>query len=122
MTTAVERFFAAASGQAPSLRRVSGTLRFDLREGAQVESWLVTIDKGDVSARRAEKPADCVVGAPRRLFEQLASGRRNALTALLRNELTAAGKLELLILFQRLFPGPPEARGPRRSRPAATSR
>lgn len=96
-----------ARGREPLLRRVSGTLRFDLADGAEVSSWHVAISDGDLTVSREKQAADCVVVCDRELFDRLASGTANAMAATLRGLLDADGDLSLVILFQRLFPGPP---------------
>jgi putative sterol carrier protein len=58
----------------------------------------------------ANAKADCVVRMDQALFEQIVTGRENATAALLRGLVTVEGKPQLLVLFQRLFPGPPDAR------------
>jgi putative sterol carrier protein len=98
----------ASSGYVPALEKAAGTIRFDLA-GERTTRWLVAIDKGDVDVSRRNAKADCVVRLDRALFEQIASGEANALTAVLRGELEIEGNAGLLLAFQRLFPGP--ARG-----------
>ena len=106
-------------GQEPLLRKASGTLRFDVADGKRTERWLVVLQKGDIDVSRRNARADCVVSADRALFERIASGEANALTAMLREEVNVEGDINLLVLFQRLLPGPPRARKRRRtSRPA----
>jgi hypothetical protein len=51
--------------------------------------------------------ADCVVRATKGLFDDVATGRVNAMAALLRGELVAEGNPNLLVRLQRLFPSPP---------------
>ena len=107
----------AERGHVPMLGSTSGTLRFDLADGARVDHWYVTIRRGDVSVTHGEGDADCVVGADRELFDRMASGAANAMAAAerafhvaggaLRGLVTPAGDLRLIIQFQRLFPGPP---------------
>ena len=99
----------------PFLKDASGTLRFDLVDGRRVEHWYVSIDKGDVTVSHEDATADTVLRVDRSLFDQIASGRRNAIAATLRGELVPEGNLSLLILFQRLFPGPPRPRTRRRT-------
>ena len=94
----------------PLLRNASGTLRFDLVDGRRVEQWYVTIDDGDVTVSHEKAAADTVLRVDRPLFDQIASGRMNAMAAALRGALVPEGNLSLLILFQRLFPGPPRSR------------
>jgi hypothetical protein len=97
----------AARGQVPMLRSMSGTLRFDLEDGARVEHWYVTVKRGTVSVSDGSGDADCAVKTSRELFDRLASGTANAMAAALRGLVQASGDLSLLISFQRLFPGPP---------------
>jgi hypothetical protein len=98
----------------PLLEKVRGTLRVDLPQDGQTQHWFVEIDRGAVSVSRDERPADCVVVADPGLFEQLADGTENGLAAGLRGALTIAGNLHLFLMVERLFPSPPDSRGPRR--------
>jgi len=109
MSDPTKEFFAEleARGHVPMLGSTSGTLRFDLADGARVEHWYVTIHRGDVSVTHDEGAADCVVGTEKELFDRMASGTANAMAAALRGLTTPAGDLRLIIQFQRLFPGPP---------------
>ena len=101
----------AERGHVPSLEKASGTLRLDLVNGRTIERWLVTLDKGDVAVAPADgEDADCVVRVGRALFADIAAGRANGIAAMLRGALTVEGRYELLLLFQRLFPGPSEGR------------
>ena len=45
--------------------------------------------------------------ADKELFDRLASGTANAMAAALRGVVDAEGDLQLIVQFQRLFPGPP---------------
>ena len=110
-------FFEALGGHGnePLLRKASGTLRFDISDGKRTERWLVALDKGDMSVSRRNLRADCVVSADRALFQRIVSGEANALAALLREEVNVEGDINLLVLFQRLLPGPPRARKRRRT-------
>jgi len=112
MADATAAFFGELGGRGhePVLHTVSGTLRFDLRDGRRVERWLVELKKGDVGVSHRNVGADCVVSADRALFEGVASGKTNVMAALLRGEMGVEGDVKLLVLFQRLFPGPPRVR------------
>jgi putative sterol carrier protein len=101
-------------GHEPLLEKANGTVRFDLVDGKRTDRWLLTLDKGDVSVARKSAAADCVVRAKRSLFEAMSSGRVNAMAAYLRGEFTLEGDPELLVLIQRVLPGPP-TRARRRS-------
>jgi len=54
----------------------------------------------------AEGPADCVVGGDRAAFDAIVGGRMTVMVALLLGVLSIEGDPELLVLTQRLFPGP----------------
>jgi predicted lipid carrier protein YhbT len=103
----------SARGSVPLLKGTSGAIRFDLEDGARTAHWHVTIKKGDVTVTRESADADCVVGAPRELFDRMAAGTANATAAALRGLLKVTGDLNLVIQFQRLFPGPPRDQGER---------
>lgn len=96
----------AARQRVPLLERASGTLRVELAKGAKKERWLVSIDKGNVAVSHRNIGADCTMRAPKELFDRVATGEVNALAAVLRGEIELEGDSELLVLFQRLFPGP----------------
>jgi putative sterol carrier protein len=115
MTDATAEFFDAlvARGHEPLLEKVSGTLRFDLKDGKKTDCWLVAVDKGDLSVSRQNLRADCVVAADKSLFDGIASGKTNAMAAQLRGAMSVGGDVQLLVLFQRLLPGPPRSRRPR---------
>jgi putative sterol carrier protein len=96
----------AERGQQPLLRSISGTLRFDLKDGERTEHWYVTVNKGDVTVTQNNVPADCALQADKALFEGMASGTVNAMAATLRGDITVDGHVGLLLEFQRLLPGP----------------
>jgi putative sterol carrier protein len=99
----------AKRGHEPILASTSGTLRFELRSGGRRKYWYVTISKGDVTASRTAAEADAVVRCDRALFDGMATGRVNAMAAMLRGVLQAEGNLGLVMSFQRLFPAPPKS-------------
>ena len=100
----------AKRGREPALGRVTGTVRCDvLNGGGRVESWYVTIKKGDITVSNKSGAADAVVRSDRNLFDGFASGTMNVMAAMLRGVLEVEGDLRLLAMFQRLFPGPPRA-------------
>ncbi|MBM0236739.1 SCP2 sterol-binding domain-containing protein [Micromonospora sp. ATA32] len=116
MVDATTRFFEDLDrrGFEPLLAKTSGTLRFDLHEGAQTTHWLLEIDRGRVQVSRQDREADAVVGTSPGLFEELAAGREHGLASLLRGDMTVMGDARLVVQAERLFPGRPAARGPRR--------
>jgi putative sterol carrier protein len=111
MGDATSEFFddLAQRGHQPMLEKVSGTMRFDLRDGDRTERWLLTIDKGDIAVSHRNAKADCVLRAERQLFDGLASGDINGMAALLRGAIAVEGDPQLIVLFQRLLPGPPSS-------------
>jgi putative sterol carrier protein len=108
MTNATAEFFRELGdrGHDPLLGKAKGSIRFDLTDGAKTDHWLLSLDEGDVSISRKNVAADCVVRAERALFDRMAKGEVNGMAASLRNELTFEGDPELLVLVQRVLPGP----------------
>src|SRR4051812_2237436 len=99
----------ARRGHEPMLEQAEGTLCFVIGDG-RPDRWFVTVDRGDVAVSRRSRKADCTVRASKPLFDGIASGEVNALTAFLRGAVSVEGDPELLMLFQRLFPAPPARR------------
>lgn len=108
MTNATTRFFEGleARGHEPRLEKVKATLRFDLTNGKRTARWLVAIDKGDIAVSHKNAKADCVVRTDSAVFDGIASGEINPVTAVLRGTMGVEGNPELLVLFRRLFPPP----------------
>ena len=108
MTDAAGKLFErlGAAGQLPVLKRAKGVMLFELVGGKRPERWRVTVDRGEVAVARGNGPADCVLRADRKLFSRIASGQVNAFAAVLRGAVTIEGDPRLLVLFQRLLPGP----------------
>ncbi len=113
MTDPTAEFFAelARSGHEPLLEKMTCTIRFDIVDGKRKTRWLVTIDRGDVTVSRRNASADSVVRVDHALSDRLATGRANAMSEVLRGTIAVEGAVEPMILFQRLFPGPPLAKG-----------
>ena len=103
-------FFEGLAGHSrePRLARSTGTIRFDLDDGERSDHWRVEIRRGGLTVERDEGEADCVVRADPSLFDDLVTGRANAMASILRGRLVAQGDPALLIRFQRLFPPPTE--------------
>jgi len=117
-------FFArlAERGQEPALQRTSGSVRIDLDRDGQVAHWRLDIRGGTIEVSQSGDAADCVIGAPAKLFDDLASGKANAMAAALRNELTMEGDPGFLVRFQRLFPAPTGRRMPSSARTVGNRR
>ncbi len=109
MTDSTAEFFHELDrrGHEPLLEKATGSVRFDLADGRRIDRWLVSLDRGEVTASRKNATADCVVRTDRRLFDAIARGDVNAMAAYLRGDLTLEGDPELMVLIQRIFPGPP---------------
>jgi SCP-2 sterol transfer family len=96
-------------GHEPILKGETGTMRFDLYRGSGLERWFVTVADGNVTVSHSRGRADTVTAVDGELFDLIARGEANALTAQLRGALVVDGDQHLLMVFQRLFPGPPRA-------------
>jgi len=109
MTDPTAEFFQRLStrGYEPMLRDAKATVRFDIKDRKRVERWSLHIDEGNLRVSKNSAGADTVVTAERTVFDGLASGEVNAMSAFLRGELIVEGDPELLVLIQRLFPAPP---------------
>ena len=92
--------------QVPLLKQASGTMLLELTGAPRTERWRIIVDKGEVQVARGPGPADCMLRADRKLFARMAAGKVNAFAAVLRGAIKIEGDPRLLVLFQRLFPGP----------------
>jgi predicted lipid carrier protein YhbT len=99
-------------GHEPLLEHVEGSVRFDLADESGVDHWTVTISRGDLSVTREDRDADCIVSSAKARFDRVATGEDNAIAMLLRAEIVATGDVELLVVLERLLPGPPGASDP----------
>jgi putative sterol carrier protein len=117
MTDATTEFFdgLARRGHEPLLEKATGTMQVELVNGEETERWLLTVDKGDVSVSHRNARADVTLRTDKVSFDEIAGGNVNATAAMLRGELAVEGDWELMVLFQRLFPGPPSSRDRRRT-------
>jgi hypothetical protein len=114
MITTQEFFDSLTAEPHPLLTHTKGTLHFEVLDGAEeVECWHVAIDHGTVLVTRDHADADAVIQLEKPLFDAITTGRANAMAATLRGELGLEGSLELLTVFQRLFPGPPDNARPK---------
>jgi putative sterol carrier protein len=113
MADATAKFFddLASRGHERLLEKTRGTIRVDLENGKRTERWLVAINKGDVRVSHANSKADTTIRASKEVFNRVASGETNAMAAMLRGAIAIDGNFELLVLFQRLFPSPPDVTG-----------
>jgi putative sterol carrier protein len=99
----------------PLLKRANGTMLFELTGGKRSERWRIIVDRGEIAVARGSGAADCLLRADRKLFSRIAAGEVNAFAAVLRGAVTIEGDPRLLVLFQRLLPGPPTRRRARRT-------
>jgi putative sterol carrier protein len=110
MADATQDFFRslARRGHDPRLRAIDeGSVRFDVSRDGQVDHWLVSIGKGDITVSEQATGGDAVVQADRAVFDRIASGEAYFLTTVLRGEATVAGSPRLFAVLRRLFPPPP---------------
>jgi putative sterol carrier protein len=98
-------------GREPLLAHAKGTVRVDLSEGDAVDHYLVFINDGTVAVAHETGDGDCIVYADRAMFNDIVSGKANAMAALLRGEMDFEGDSNLVVKMQRLFPGPSASRG-----------
>ena len=103
------------AGRVNALAEVDGTVRFDLNLGDRIDSWLLAVRRGEISVSHGRGDADCVVELDKDLIDRMATGQANAMTALLRADMMVTGDVKLLVLLERLLPGPAKAHGPRRT-------
>jgi putative sterol carrier protein len=110
---AISQFFAdlAQPGHLATLESESASLRFDVKDGASVQQWYVTVHDGDVAVTRRGDPADAVVTADRPHLEAIMAGQMNGTAAVLRGVLDCQGSMAALVMFQRCLPGPPGSTG-----------
>jgi hypothetical protein len=111
-----EEFFDQLSrrGHDDALGGVTGTIRFDLRGQAGIDQWFLYVKDGNVEVARQGPPtADCVIHTDRAVFDQLATGQLHPMPAWLRNLFWLEGDASYFRVFNRIFPGPPQARDPR---------
>lgn len=116
MPKATDEFFLSLEprGRIPRLRATHGTIRFDLRNEATVDQWLITFDNGRVRvSRNARQPVDTVITTDADAFERLARGEENLWALLVRGQLIIQGNRPLVMAFRQLMPQPPGNQGPR---------
>lgn len=112
--SAAEYLQRRVAGRHPDLpETTAGTLRLDISEDGFTDHWYLTIENQTVRVTRSAEDAELIIRADREVFDELASGRVHVGAALLRNDLTARGRLPLLMSLRRIFPGPPDAHHPR---------
>ncbi|RKN27110.1 SCP2 sterol-binding domain-containing protein [Micromonospora musae] len=113
---ATTRFFEEIDrrGYEPRLAKTAGTMRVDLQEGPHTTHWFLKIEHGRIAVSRENQEADTVIGTSPGLFEDIAAGREHGIAAILRGDMTVSGDARLLVQVERIFPGDPDARGPRR--------
>jgi hypothetical protein len=103
-------------GRVDMLADVTGSLRFDLAQDEHVvDQWTVVVCDGQLSVEHRGGDTDCVVSLDGQLMARMAGGESNAMAALLRGDMMATGNVQLLVLLERLLPGPAGAHGPLRT-------
>jgi SCP-2 sterol transfer family len=109
----ISQFFGSLAGQGriATFYGESGSLRFDVLDGSNVERWFLTVTDGEVAVRRQNGRVDATVRVTRPHLEAIVTGRLNAQAALLRGLLSCEGSVSALMMFQRCLPGPPGSTG-----------
>lgn len=100
----------ATRSDEPLLRKSAGAMRVEVVDGRTVRRWLVSVKDGRISVAKGAGAATCVLRADKAVFDKIATGKLNAVAAMLRGELAADGDWRLLVRMQRLFPSPPRRR------------
>ncbi len=118
MEDATVAFLEGLSGRGvePLLGGLTAKVRIDLEDGDATDHWLLDVRRGVIDVAHGDGEADSTLRADRATFEELATGRTNAMAAALRGALRIEGDLRILVLIQRLFPAPvgmPKAAGNR---------
>ncbi|MFV2020672.1 hypothetical protein [Micromonospora sp. LOL_023] len=115
MSVSVRTFFTELDG--PGARQfppmVSGTLRFDIHDGDQVEHWLVTMAGGHARGEQSDADADCVIVIDRVLIERIVNGEERMFPAFFRFAATIEKDFALIPAFEWLLPDTVGARHPR---------
>jgi putative sterol carrier protein len=93
----------AERGHEPLLEKVTGTVRFDVKENGRTTRWRVAIRKGDIKVSRANDAADAVVKTDRKTLDKVVSGKANPFASMLRGTVHVEGETELVVLFQRVL-------------------
>jgi len=112
----------ASRGEVPLLHNTRGTLRVDLEDAGGTTHWYVDIDKEKVKVSHRNTRADTVVRGSSELFDKMATGRANAMAAMLRGVVTVEGDLGLVAAVARLLPGPPRSQASFLERQKAAAR
>lgn len=76
----------------PYLKGVHGTFSFDIENAG---NWYVVVDDGKLTITEVKKDADCTIRCDEQEFVDIAEGRKNMLTAVLRGEMTIQGDAAL---------------------------
>ncbi|TDB70484.1 SCP2 sterol-binding domain-containing protein [Micromonospora sp. KC721] len=110
MADATQEFFRSLARRGHDRRLTAihqGSVRFDISRDGQVDHWLVSIAKGDITVSEQETGGDAVVRADRAVFDRIACGEAYFLTSVLRGEATVEGSPRIFATVRRLFPPPP---------------
>jgi putative sterol carrier protein len=90
-----------SQGQAPTLRRTSGTYEFDIEDGGQ---WFVKLDHGTPTLEQKSEHPDCKIACSAADFIDIARGDRNVVTTFMQGRLSYSGDLAFALTFRRLLP------------------
>ncbi|MFF5056455.1 SCP2 sterol-binding domain-containing protein [Micromonospora sp. NPDC000663] len=110
--SAITAFFErlAATDHDPRFDKVQGSIRFDIRDGDQVQRWRLDIDHGRLRVRQDDGPAGTVIKVSAQVAESMALGEMNGLAGITRGAILVDGDLSLALRVGKLFPSQVEAR------------
>jgi hypothetical protein len=110
MTETTTEFFEdlARRGHEPLLEQATGRIAVELAGPRQTERWLVDVRGGDIAVSQEDGESDCTIRTSEELFDGMVRGEVSTMAGFLRGTIDVDGNPELLVLFQRIFPGPPK--------------
>ena len=91
----------AAQGPAPTLRRTSGTYRFDIDDAG---TWFVRLDHGAPTLEQQVEHPDCAISCGADDFIAIARGEQDLITTFMQGRLDYSGDLAFALTFRRLLP------------------
>jgi putative sterol carrier protein len=104
----------------PLLDKVKDSIRVEILDNGASSRWVIAVDNGAITVSSDVIPGEVglVMRAPDDVFAGLATGELNAISSFLRGAIELEGNWELAVIFQRLFPDPPN----RNAKPKPTAR
>jgi predicted lipid carrier protein YhbT len=85
----------------PRLKAMDGVYQFEV-EG--FGSWYLTVKRGSLTVSRGPVAVDCAIVFSPEDFIDIASGRRNLMSAFLQGRVSGWGDIGMALAFRRLLP------------------